>query len=421
MSSILGGGFGSAFGARLAQQQQQGPMAKGKWGVPVVPGAAAGVASTLQRRASTPGNLALPDSAASSSSREPGQHQQQQQQQALMQRQPSGGLGPSSRPVTPRGRRVSDAAVWCEGAAGAAAGRQQQLQRQQSWHHMQLQQQQHQQHQVAMELASHGAEAAEAAAVWEHAALAAAAQGAVADGTAAAAASTGWLQSRHERKREEQGNRMILGWLTDEIGLGRGQDSSSSTDTSSDAADPGVKKRPVAATAAAAAAAAGAAVARAATYGQGEGPEAAAAASARPAAPIVSALEVLVVQPVLAQQRLTTVTCWSLLLHEHQLLQRLSTIQGLFFQQQGDWVGLLCDALEPLLLRQQQQQGAGSVAAAALVLGSDGGGSSQVQAGMSPVVLQLLLEAAVQQSCLAGVTEAQRLSLQVRPCYYCCA
>jgi hypothetical protein len=119
----------------------------------------------------------------------------------------------------------------------------------------------------------------------------------------------------------------------------------------------------------------------------------------------VSALEVLVVQPVLAQQRLTTVACWSLLLHEHQLLQRLSTIQGLFFQQQGDWVGLLCGALEPLLLQQQQQQGAGSSAT----------DSSQAQAGgMSPVVLQLLLEAAVQQSCLAGVPEAERMSLQVR-------
>lgn len=204
---------------------------------------------------------------------------------------------------------------------------------------------------------------------------------------------------------------MILGWLTDEIGLGCRQDSgsSSSTDASSDTAGPGAETWPVAA----AAAAAGAAVARAATYGQGEGPEAAAAASARAAAPIVSALEVLVVQPVLAQQRLTTVACWSLLLQEHQLLQRLSTIQGLFFQQQGDWVGLLCEALEPLLLWQQQQHGAGSAA----VLGGDGGGSSQVQAGMSPVVLQLLLETAVQQSCLAGVPEAERLSLQVRPCY----
>jgi hypothetical protein len=33
---------------------------------------------------------------------------------------------------------------------------------------------------------------------------------------------------------------------------------------------------------------------------------------------MVSLLEVLVVQPILAQQRLTTVACWSLLLQEHR-------------------------------------------------------------------------------------------------------
>jgi hypothetical protein len=257
---------------------------------------------------------------------------------------------------------------------------------QQSWHHLQQQQ-------TALEVA----DGETAAAVWEQAALAAAAANAAGDGggeTAAAAARTGWLQSRHERKTAEQGNHLILGWLMDQNGIGAGAGGYDTTDATA------VQQL---SSAHAGARAAAAAAARAATYSnEKDADSTAATARAAAAAPMVSALEVLVVQPILAQQRLTTVACWSLLLQEHQLLQRLSAIQGLFFQQQGDWVVLLCDALEPLLL-QQQQRAADAVA--------DRG----VQQGLiSPVVLQLLLESAVQQSCLAGVPDAERLSLQVR-------
>jgi hypothetical protein len=87
-----------------------------------------------------------------------------------------------------------------------------------------------------------------------------------------------------------------------------------------------------------------------------------------------------------------------------RLLQRLSAIQGLFFQQQGDWVVQLADALEPLLTQQQQQQH--------MAVSSSGGGGDA--SWISPVVLQLLLESAVQSSCLSGVPEAERMSLQVR-------
>jgi hypothetical protein len=144
----------------------------------------------------------------------------------------------------------------------------------------------------------------------------------------------------------------------------------------------------------------------------------AAAAGARPAAPLVACFEVLLVQPLMEQCRLTTIACWSLLLQEHRLLQRLSTIQGLFFQQQGDWVVLLCDALEPLLLAQQQQQQQGLDQQQGQQQqqqgeGGVGGGSGVSQGLASPVVLQLLLEGAVQQSCLAKLPEAECMSLQV--------
>jgi hypothetical protein len=264
---------------------------------------------------------------------------------------------------------------------------------QQSWHHMQ----QHMAQEVAGGVA--------AATVWEQAApAAAAAANAAGDGggeTAAAAARTGWLQSRHERKTAEQGNHLILGWLMDRNGISAGVSlgagTSNTTGGTTDATDAQQLSSPHARTRAAAAAAA-----RAATYSDKKDLDSTAAtARAAAAAPMVSALEVLVVQPILVQQRLTTVACWSLLLQEHRLLQRLSAIQGLFFQQQGDWVVRLCDALEPLLL--QQQRAAGAVA--------DRGGRQDL---ISPVALQLLLESAVQQSCLAGVPEAERLSLQVR-------
>jgi hypothetical protein len=89
-----------------------------------------------------------------------------------------------------------------------------------------------------------------------------------------------------------------------------------------------------------------------------------------------------------------------------RLLQRLSAIQGLFFQQQGDWVVQLADALEPLLTQQQQQQQQHRAAPSSR--------SSVNASQVSPVVLQLLLESAVQSSCLSGVPEAERMSLKVR-------
>jgi hypothetical protein len=94
------------------------------------------------------------------------------------------------------------------------------------------------------------------------------------------------------------------------------------------------------------------------------------------------------------------------MLQDQQLLPRLASLQGLFFQQQGDWVDLLLESLEQ---QQQQQQ---------LMLASQG--SSAPAAGrcaasrLSPVAVQLLLESAVQQSCLSGVADAERMSLQVR-------
>uniref|UniRef100_A0A383VBK2 Gamma tubulin complex component C-terminal domain-containing protein n=1 Tax=Tetradesmus obliquus TaxID=3088 RepID=A0A383VBK2_TETOB len=120
-------------------------------------------------------------------------------------------------------------------------------------------------------------------------------------------------------------------------------------------------------------------------------------------APLITMLEVLVVWPLLAQHRLTTLACWQLLLQDQRLLQRLASLQALFFQQQGDWVDLLLEAL------QQQQQH--------LMFAPDNAAAASAPASgavrLSPVAAQLLLESAVQQSCLAGEPDAERMSMTV--------
>ena len=457
MSSILGGFGASAFGAGASAGR--GNAARGKWGVPVVPGPAAGAAGggsrgaaggapTLQRRASTGDILALGDVAMGTSSSSSGLREQQhlggQQGWQGLQRQSSGGLaaagrprsgsfsGGGSRPSTPRGRRAADAAA---AAAAPRPHQQGQLQRQQSWHHMQQQQMLLlQEQELSMGWADGtgcvssspaGFNALGGLVIGGAGAGSAAADGVdVTAAAAAAAASTGWLLSRSQQRggravfQEGQGNSLIVAWLMQQNGFvgavagaaagdsavaaggqamllpGGGDNGNHNNDGDGDANGRGSSLQ--------------------------HGNPAVAAAGARPAAPLVACFEVLLVQPLMEQCRLTTVACWSLLLHEHRLLQRLSTIQGLFFQQQGDWVVLLCDALEPLLLAQQQQgcgqQGSGQQGCSQQQQQGEGGvgGGSGVSHGLaSPVVLQLLLEGAVQQSCLAKMPEAECMSLQV--------
>jgi hypothetical protein len=150
-------------------------------------------------------------------------------------------------------------------------------------------------------------------------------------------------------------------------------------------------------------------------HGQGAAGADGADAAAAPAmggchAPLITTLEVLVVWPLLAQHRLTTLACWQLLLHEHQLMVKLSAMQGLFFQQQGDWVELLCEGLEHVLQRQQPRPSPGSHGGS--ITKPDQAGSLSP---VTPVAAQLLLESAIQQSCLVGSAAALRLSLEVRP------
>jgi hypothetical protein len=99
------------------------------------------------------------------------------------------------------------------------------------------------------------------------------------------------------------------------------------------------------------------------------------------------------------------VTCY-FVLQDQQLLQRLASLQALFFQQQGDWVDLLLESLE----QQQQQQQLMLAAQGNTAPAAAGGGAAS---RLSPVAVQLLLESAVQQSCLAGVADAERMSLRV--------
>ncbi|KAF8057943.1 hypothetical protein HT031_005889 [Scenedesmus sp. PABB004] len=122
------------------------------------------------------------------------------------------------------------------------------------------------------------------------------------------------------------------------------------------------------------------------------------------AAPLITTLEVLLVRPLLAQHRLTTLACWQLLLQDRGLLRQLGALQRLFFQQQGDWCDLLLEGLEAQLVAAPRRGGHARGGGAPL---GDGGG------GLSPTAAQLLLEAAVQQSCLAAAPEAERMSLQV--------
>jgi hypothetical protein len=99
--------------------------------------------------------------------------------------------------------------------------------------------------------------------------------------------------------------------------------------------------------------------------------------------------------------------CHCYRLQDQCLLQQLASLQSLFFQQQGDWVDLLLEALQ----QQQQQQrlmlahGSTHTAAAAAAASR-----------LSPIVAQVLLESAVQQSCLAGGPDAERMSVQVSNC-----
>lgn len=141
-------------------------------------------------------------------------------------------------------------------------------------------------------------------------------------------------------------------------------------------------------------------------------------------APLVTALEVLVINPILAQHRLTTLACWQLLLQEQQLLQKLAAMQALFFQQQGDWVDLFLEGVDKLMtpaaaggsdalgpIGSSISDGLLAPGSRAGIAGAVGAGKQGV--GVSHVAAQLVLEAALQQSCLAGDEVTQRLSVQV--------
>jgi hypothetical protein len=96
-------------------------------------------------------------------------------------------------------------------------------------------------------------------------------------------------------------------------------------------------------------------------------------------------------------------------LQDQQLLQRLASLQALFFQQQGDWVDLLLETLE----QQQQQQQQLMVATQSSTAPEAAAAGGCAAARPSAVAVRLLLESAVQQSCLAGVPDAERMSLEV--------
>jgi len=415
VGSILGGFGALAVVGAGPGKAHQGLQAKGKWGVPIVPVPAAGLASNLQRRASTGALQGLDGISSNSGSETPicssGTDMGQVQHKSQLQRRPSGGLGYSSgamadgsRPGTPqRARRLSEHLTGAESSMSARQQQQQHLQWQHSWHHMQQQQQQ----MLLLQSPAPG----------EPCSVAGGGVQAVAQGTpAGAAASTGWLMSRHQVRPENQGNRMLLDWVVQQSGVSTADDAGDAAaagSTYSDAAE-GKQLR--------------SGQSRKAGSGCEAGPSnkpglpRQVGTQAAAAAPLIATLEVLVVQPLLAQQRLTTHACWNLLLHEHRLLQRMNAIQGLFFQQQGDWVALLCEGLQPLLQQHQHQQQKEQGSGAANGSGAVEGAAAARAASLSPVVLQLLLESSVQQSCLVGLPEAEKMSLQVSCCccYHCC-
>lgn len=129
--------------------------------------------------------------------------------------------------------------------------------------------------------------------------------------------------------------------------------------------------------------------------------------------PLITTLEVLVVRPLLAQHRLTTLACWQLLLQEQHLLQKLAAMQSIFFQQQADWVDLFIEGLDSLIspvsdVSSSSGSGQVTVERAGVV-----GAAAVAKHGVSRVAAQLVLEAALQQSCLAGEAAADRLNVQV--------
>jgi hypothetical protein len=146
------------------------------------------------------------------------------------------------------------------------------------------------------------------------------------------------LLSRHTQRTAEQGNGLILDWLLQQSGLYApdmidplSEAAAAGAGADAKASDAGMHLALSPWLSGAAAAADVGTRTRTPAGGQRhtskDTPPAAAAAAAADddrsdagvtAAPMVSSLEVLVVQPILAQQRLTTVACWSLLLQEHR-------------------------------------------------------------------------------------------------------
>jgi hypothetical protein len=138
------------------------------------------------------------------------------------------------------------------------------------------------------------------------------------------------LLSRHKQRTAEQGNGLVLDWLLQQSGLYAPNTIDLLSDAAGAAAASDADGMQLALSPWLSGAAAAADVGTRSTTAAGtqrhssRGNQAAAAAAAADgsagvtAAPMVSLLEVLVVQPILAQQRLTTVACWSLLLQEHR-------------------------------------------------------------------------------------------------------
>ena len=66
-------------------------------------------------------------------------------------------------------------------------------------------------------------------------------------------------------------------------------------------------------------------------------------------APLPTLLDVLLIQPLQVQYKITTLVCWQQILHRHQLLATCEQLHLFFFQKAGDWAQLLAEKLEEQL------------------------------------------------------------------------
>jgi hypothetical protein len=66
-------------------------------------------------------------------------------------------------------------------------------------------------------------------------------------------------------------------------------------------------------------------------------------------APLPTLLDVLLVQPLQVQYKITTLVCWQQLVQHHQLLATCDQLHLFFFHKAGDWAQLLAEKLEEQL------------------------------------------------------------------------